>query len=111
MDTWEISIFEYINKIKDEECCGLLTKQGNKTVFFPCKNYAKDKSINFLISPDDWIEIEDKANIIGIVHSHPKGDLNMSEGDIKKCVSLDYPFYLFSIEKQDYKIFYPKDFI
>ena len=34
MDTWEISIFEYINKKKDEECCGLLTKQGNKTVFF-----------------------------------------------------------------------------
>jgi hypothetical protein len=34
----------------------------------------------------------------------------MSEADIKKCVSLDYPFYLFSIEKQDYKIFYPKDF-
>ena len=50
MDTWEISIFEYINKKKDEESCGLLTKQGNKTVFFPCKNYAKDKSINFLIN-------------------------------------------------------------
>ena len=110
MNTWETSILKYINKKKDEECCGLIAKQGNDTIFFTCKNYAEDKSNNFLISPDDWIEIEDKANIIGIVHSHPKGDLKMSEADIKKCVSLDYPFYLFSIEKQDYKIFYPKDF-
>ena len=50
MNTWETLIFKYINKKKDEECCGLLAKQGDKTVFFPCKNYAEDKSNNFLIS-------------------------------------------------------------
>ena len=40
MNTWETSIFKYINKKKDEECCGLIAKQGNDTIFFPCKNYA-----------------------------------------------------------------------
>lgn len=110
MNTWETSIFQHINSKSGEECCGLLAKQGENIIFFPCKNYAEDKNNNFLISPDDWIEIEDKANIIGIVHSHPKGGLKMSEGDIKKCVALDYPFYLFSVEKQDYRIFYPKEY-
>ena len=50
-------LITHANINKDEECCGLIAKQGNDTIFFPCKNYAEDKSNNFLISPDDWIEI------------------------------------------------------
>ena len=48
----------------------------------------------FVIDPNDWAHYEDQGEVIGIVHSHPTGELKFSETDISSCNHLDIDFYL-----------------
>ena len=107
--TWEKDIIDYSIKCMPNECCGLLTIVKNKKKFFECENKSKDKKNNFKISIEDWIRIEDQADIIGIVHSHTTGNAELSKNDKKNCIDLNYPYYIVSVEHKNYKVFYPKD--
>ena len=107
--TWQKEIIDYAINCMPEESCGLLASVEKKVKFFKCKNVAKDKKNNFKISIDDWIEIEDKAEVIGIVHSHPTGSAELSQNDKNNCIQLDYPYYIVSVENKNYKIFNPKE--
>ena len=107
--TWEKDIINYAINCMPEESCGLLASVKKQIKFFECENKAKDKNNNFKISIDDWIRVEDQAEIIGIVHSHPTGLAELSQNDKKNCIDLNYPYYIVSVENKNYKIFDPKD--
>ena len=73
-----------------------MAKNKGKLEYWECRNVAKDNpEYSFVIDPLDWADCEDNVEeIIGIIHSHPEGDLKFSDNDIASCNYLDIPFYL-----------------
>ena len=83
-----------MEKICFFSCQNLIKKQDN-IIYGPCRNLAKENpEFSFVIDPDDWAHYEDQGEVIGIVHSHPDGELKFSETDIASCNHLDVDFYL-----------------
>ena len=94
-DTWKKFAFAHAKKCHPEECCGMLIKKQDNIVYGPCRNLATNApKFAFEIDPNDWAHYEDQGEVIGIVHSHPTGELKFSETDISSCNHLDIDFYL-----------------
>lgn len=94
-DTWKKFAFAHAKKCHPEECCGMLIKKQDNIVYGPCRNLATNApKFAFVIDPNDWAHYEDQGEVIGIVHSHPTGELKFSETDISSCNHLDIDFYL-----------------
>ena len=94
-DTRKKFAFAHAKKCHPEECCGMLIKKQDNIVYGPCRNLATNApKFAFVIDPNDWAHYEDQGEVIGIVHSHPTGELKFSETDISSCNHLDIDFYL-----------------
>lgn len=92
---WSQDAFNHAVQCQPFECCGLLYKENDQIKYGPCKNLAHDDpEYSFVIDPLDWKNWEDIGEIVGIVHSHPQGELIFSETDIASCNYLDVDFYL-----------------
>tara|TARA_A100001515_G_scaffold124617_3_gene108928 strand:- start:840 stop:1832 length:993 start_codon:yes stop_codon:yes gene_type:complete len=107
--SWKKSFEKYAKKQAPEEACGLLAIIDGKETFWPCKNLAEGKLEFFVIDPDDWAECEDTGQVIGVVHSHPKGGSTPSELDVKACEQLGFPYFIYSLLDDDWQTFEPSD--
>ena len=95
MDNWKNFAFAHAKKCYPEECCGMLIQKQDNIIYGPCKNLATENpELSFVIDPNDWAHYEDHGEVVGIVHSHPDGELKFSETDIASCNHLDVDFYL-----------------
>ena len=94
---------------KDEyprEGCGIISVVKGKKKWFPCDNVAEDEN-DFVIDLKQYISIGHRADIVGIVHSHPDGTTEPSENDIKYCNTIGIPYYIFSYPEMDMNILQP----
>lgn len=107
---WKDEAIKYANEIAPNESCGLVAIINGKEKFWPCKNLAESKFEYFIIDPDDWAKCEDTGEIIGIFHSHPVGTSTPSENDKASCEFLDVPYYIYSIEDNDWSHFKPNGY-
>ena len=107
--SWKESFKKYAKKQAPEEACGLLAIIDGKETFWPCKNLAEGKLDFFILDPDDWAECEDTGQVIGVIHSHPKGESTPSELDEKACKQLGFPYFIYSILDDDWETFEPSD--
>lgn len=64
-----------------KESCGLVIAKGRKEVYVPCRNISNTPTEHFRIHPDDMMAAEDEGKITHVVHSHPDGPAELSEGD------------------------------
>ena len=96
--SWKESFKKYAKKQAPDEACGLLAIIKGKETFWPCKNLAEGKFEFFILDPDDWAECEDTGEVLGVVHSHPKGPANPSDTDKAACEHLGFPYYIYSLE-------------
>jgi len=100
MEKWKQDAFDHAVSCQPYESCGILYTNKKEINYGPCKNLAyEEPETSFVIDPLDWIKYEDIADdnegeIIGIVHSHPNGQLVFSETDIASCNYLEVDFYL-----------------
>ncbi|WP_411751325.1 C40 family peptidase [Serratia sp. (in: enterobacteria)] len=53
------------------ESCGFVVQNGRKARYLPCRNVAENTLDNFVISPQEYAQVEDQGEIIRIIHSHP----------------------------------------
>lgn len=83
------------------ESCGLVAVIKGREVYKPCINRAESKSEHFIISKEQWAEIEDEGEIIAIVHSHPDESSNPSQGDKVQCENTGLPWYILSVGRDD----------
>ena len=106
---WQKSFKKYAQNLAPEEACGLVANIKGEKKFWPCKNLADSKQKFFMIDPDDWVECEDSGEILGVIHSHPKGEATASEADKTACEYIGFPYYIYSIETDSWVSFYPLD--
>jgi len=86
----------------NEECCGLLA--GRHDVIaqaFPAQNVAEHPATAYEIAPKELFHImrEIRAaglELIGIYHSHPKGDNQPSPRDVERAYYPDAAYFIVS---------------
>lgn len=105
------------NKIKElalhnpnEEVCGILHHTFDKASIFPCENIAQDKTTDFEIDPQKYLECCQLGKPYGIYHSHPKGKAAFSEHDIESANEVLLPYHLYSIEDDKFLEYIPKGY-
>ncbi|WP_273071313.1 C40 family peptidase [Marinobacter sp.] len=108
--SWKYQALEHAKKDAPHEACGLVAVYEGKEQYFPCNNIAQDKGDQFIIDPDDWIVIEDKAEIIAVVHSHPNHSSTASDADLASCEYLDLPFYIVTPETENWSYYEPSGY-
>ena len=97
--TWKNDAEEYAKQESPKEACGLLTVINGEEKFWPCKNIAEGQHQFFALDPEDWADCEDQGGeILGVIHSHPKGSANASEADKASCEHLGFPYFIYSVE-------------
>ena len=89
------------------EGCGVLGVVHGDLKWFPCTNVAEGDN-DFVIDSKEYIAISHKADIVGIVHSHPDATSEPSTTDIKYCNATGIPYYIFSYPEMDLHIQKPE---
>ena len=107
---WKATALEHARKDAPHESCGLVAVYKGKEKYYPCNNIAEDLGDQFIIDPDDWIDIEDKAEIIAVVHSHPNHPSTASDADLASCEYLDLPFYIVTPETENWSYYEPSGY-
>ena len=104
---WKTNFIKHAKKEAPKEACGLLAIIDGKETFWPCKNLADGNFEFFVLDPDDWAECEDKGEVLGVIHSHPKGAAHPSETDKAACEHIGFPYYIYSIEHDNWQLLKP----
>ena len=73
------------------------------------KNLAEELGEQFILDPDDWINVEDQAEIVAVFHSHPNHPPTPSQADLASCEYLDLPFYLVEPKSESIIVIYPSE--
>ena len=81
------------------ESVGLLCLRDGVTSYHSCENISKTPLFTFEISDDEFIDVSEVSEIVGVVHSHPKGRLVLSGADRKAQIASNIDWYLIVDEK------------
>ena len=86
---------EILQQAKDEfprESCGLIAVVKGRRRYFPCQNIAQTPSEHFVLG--GWNEVEDKGEVVAVVHSHPKTNPAPSPADRVACEKSGLPWFI-----------------
>lgn len=83
------------------EACGLLVVIDQQQHYWPCRNLCNDPDKHFVLDPRDYFHASLKGTIVGIVHSHPQGQL-ASEPDQKACRQSKLPWFIYQVPQQQW---------
>lgn len=108
--TWKEKAANHAKECLPKESCGLLAIVKGKETYFPCKNLANDQISYFIIDPDDWAKAEDSGELVGLIHSHPKGSIFPSEADKNACEYLGLEWHIYSPKLNDWYSFKPSGY-
>lgn len=89
-------------KTPAQECCGLLAGRDEIiTAIVAARNTHPNPAVAYEIAPQELFRVmkklrEDKLQLLGIYHSHPRGDNFPSATDIERAFYPDTPYFILS---------------
>lgn len=87
-------IVEHAECYSPNEICGLLLQVNGVTEYHPCRNMSPHAGQHFQINPVDYARVEERGEIVAVVHSHPNGPVEFSEADKVSCEATGLPWLL-----------------
>ena len=94
-DTVLAKIMAHAEECQPRESCGLIVMDGGP-VYIPCNNISPVMN-DFQIQPSQYADIQDKFDILAIVHSHPNCSAEASMADLVGCENSELPWVIVSV--------------
>jgi len=88
---------EALTHAKEEfpkESCGLVAVIKGKNRYFRCTNLAETPDEHFILDPNEYLKVEDKGEIVVVIHSHPRTNHSPSQADKVACEKSGVPWYV-----------------
>ena len=101
-------ILEHATHDSPIECCGLIAVVKGRRRYFWCQNIADTPDEHFVL--DGWDEVEDKGEIVAIVHSHPKTNPAPSVADRVACEKSGLPWFIVNPNTREWGYCEPEGF-
>lgn len=84
------------------ESCGLIYSDSvGKPHYVECKNISDEPNHNFLIDPNEYLEVEKLGEVIGCWHTHCDVPPTASDPDKQGCKNTQVPWFIGSVYKDD----------
>ena len=83
------------------EACGLLVQDSEGQRYWPCRNLCDEPELHFVMDPRDYCRASLNGTIVGIVHSHPKGQ-EPSGLDRKACKQSGLPWFIYQLPQDQW---------
>lgn len=89
-------------KTREQECCGLLAgRHGIISEIFPARNAHANPATGYEIAPPELFKLMREIRtrdlqLLGIYHSHPRGENSPSRTDIESAFYPDTPYFILS---------------
>lgn len=93
---------EEATKTPMQECCGLLAGRDEViTHIFPARNAHSQPATAYEIAPQELFRVmkeirAQQLELMGIYHSHPRGENRPSQSDIARGFYPDTPYFILS---------------
>lgn len=85
-----------------KEACGLIYSDAiGRPVIVECKNVSDEPENQFLIDPNEYLEVEKKGQIVGCWHTHCDIPPHASEADKQGCINTQVPWFIGSVTMKD----------
>ena len=85
------------------EACGLIySDKVGKPHFVECKNASLEPRHNFLIDPNEYLEIEKLGEVVGCWHTHCEAAPKASEADKQGCKNTQVPWFIGAVFKKEH---------
>jgi proteasome lid subunit RPN8/RPN11 len=84
-----------------KECCGLVAIIKGKERYIPCRNIADSRESHFIMPAEDWIAVEDRGEVIAVVHSHVNEPARPSSADLASCEKTKVPWHIVHVSIPD----------
>jgi proteasome lid subunit RPN8/RPN11 len=104
---------EALQHARDEfpkESCGLVAVVKGRKRYFACRNLAETPSEHFVLDPLQYAEIEDKGEIVAVIHSHPTTNHAPSQADQVACEKSLLPWHIVNPQTEQWGYCEPKGF-
>jgi proteasome lid subunit RPN8/RPN11 len=104
---------EALTHAKEEspkESVGLVNVIKGRQRYFPCTNLAETPDEHFVLGPEEYAEIEDKGEIVAVIHSHPKTNHAPSPADRVACEKSGLPWHVINPNTENWGYCEPSGF-
>jgi proteasome lid subunit RPN8/RPN11 len=92
-----------------EEICGFIYIDFEGVKIFPCDNISLNKSEEFEISSQDYLDASNQGTLVGMYHSHPAPG-SFSEADLEYAQELNLPIYLYQNLSEEWSEYIPPNY-